>query len=225
MTENKTIFLSPSKLNLYQDCPYCFYLAMIYKKRRPEQPASTLPRGLDNLIKKYFDFYRSIKQLPPEIDKQIKGKLLEDQNLINEWRKTTAFSEPRVYLKELNTVIFGGLDECIIEDDKYIPADYKTRGYDLKEDSTSYYQTQMDCYNYLLYENGYQTANLAYLIYYIPKKINKDGVVNFKVEIHSLQTNKERFSKLVKSAVEILRSGKPKRNLNCQFCQWMDNID
>lgn len=82
---SKTIYLSPSKLTLFEECPLCFWLYMVKGIRRPEGPSSTLPRGMDNLIKEYFDRYRKIGEMPPEIKGKVQGKLLEDQELLNEW--------------------------------------------------------------------------------------------------------------------------------------------
>jgi len=86
---NKTIYLSPTSLSLFEECPLCFWLKIVKKISRPESPASTLPRGMDLLIKKYFDYYRKLKELPPEIKGKVRGSLLPDQQLIDEWQKTS----------------------------------------------------------------------------------------------------------------------------------------
>ncbi len=80
MPENSTTFyLSPSKLNLFLECPKCFWLHMRKGIKRPEQPSSTLPRGMDGLIKVYFDKYRKLDKLPPEIEGKVRERLLPDQ--------------------------------------------------------------------------------------------------------------------------------------------------
>lgn len=153
---NDIVYLSPSKLNLFQECQFCFWLHMVKKIHRPKEPSSTLPRGMDSLIKRYFDEYRALDKLPPELEGKVQGKLLSDQKLLNEWRKINQNSSPRFFDKKLNAYLFGGLDECFVDGDYYIPADYKTRGFGLKDYSLSYYQTQLDCYTFLLEAEGYK---------------------------------------------------------------------
>jgi len=41
--ENQTIYLSPSKINLFQEYPLCFWLHMVKRIHWPEGPTSTLP--------------------------------------------------------------------------------------------------------------------------------------------------------------------------------------
>lgn len=217
---SETIYLSPSKLILFQDCPCCFWLQEVKGIKRPKTPESTLPRGMDKLIKKYFDKYRALGKLPPEIEGKIRGKLISDQNLLNEWRKTSKNSHPRFFDKVLNAYLFGALDECFVDGSYYIPVDYKTRGVDLKKDSLSYYQTQLDCYTLLLEAEGYKHQYFGYLIYYIPVRVNNKGNVKFKIETHILKTNPDAVYKIFRNAVECLRGPKPPSHDKCQFCSW-----
>ncbi len=218
--QNKTIYLSPSKLNLFQDCPFCFWLQEIKGIYRPEGPKSTLPSGMDLLIKKYFDKYRFLNKLPPEIEGNVQGGLISDQKILNQWRSTYKNSQPQYFDQEFNAVLFGALDECLVDGDYYIPVDYKTRGFNLKEDSLSYYQTQLDCYTLLLEANGYKHLSFGYLIYYIPETVKENGLVKFKIEVYKIETDPKRAIEIFRQAVKLLRQPAPKPNSSCQFCSW-----
>jgi CRISPR/Cas system-associated exonuclease Cas4 (RecB family) len=222
--KNKTIYLSPSKLTLFLECPLCFWLDVVKGFSRPESPKSTLPRGLDLLIKNYFDYFRNRGELPPEIKGKVQGKLISNQKILNEWRSTYKNSKPRYFDKELNAVLFGGLDECLVDNEFYIPVDYKTRGFDLKEDSLLYYQIQLDSYTLLLEAEGLKHLSFGYLIYYIPQKIAENGLIKFKVEIYKVKTDPKRALKIFQEAVKTLRGPKPRSSLNCQFCSWGGNF-
>lgn len=161
MHNNQPIQLSPSSLNLFLECPLCFWLYKNEGISRPEGPSSSLPRGMDLLIKNYFDKYRSKGELPPELIGKVKGKPLNDQLLLNRWRSRA--EGLRYKDKELNAVLLGLLDECFVNEGVYIPVDYKTRGFDLKENSLSYHQIQLDCYAFLLEANGYRHPSFGYL--------------------------------------------------------------
>jgi len=193
---------------------------MVIGSHRLEPPTSPLPRGMDNLIKKYFDRYRKLGKLPPEIKGKVQGKLLPNQTLLNEWRKITKNSSPRFFDKKLNAYLFGGLDECFIDGEYYIPVDYKTRGYNLKENSLSFFQTQLDCYTFLLEAENYKHLSFGYLIYYIPIEVKENGEVKFSVEVHKIKTDPRRGYKVFKQAVECIRGPQPASHSKCKFCSW-----
>jgi len=220
INQNQTIYLSPSKLNLFQECPLCFWLHMVKGIHRPEGPFSSLPGGMDGLIKKYFDKYRGLNKMPPELEGKVQGRLLSDQDLLKEWRSVSKNSAPKYFDKELNACLFGALDECFVDGDYYIPVDYKTRGYDLKEDSTSFYQTQLDCYTFLLEAEGYKHLSFGYLVYYIPTEVGENGRVQFKVEAHKLETNPLRGYEVFREAVKCVRGSQPISHSQCKFCSW-----
>lgn len=222
MNNNKPIQLSPSSLNLFLECPKCFWLYKARDIHRPEGPVSSLPNGMDILIKEYFDKYRAVGKLPPEIAGKVEGKLFEDQNLLNnwrDWRNTKLKYEDR----KLNAILRGGLDECFVLGNAYIPVDYKTRGFALKKDSEKYYQTQLDCYTLLLEVNGYSHPSFGYLIFYIPKKIEENGIVRFSIEPKKVPTNPQKAKEIFEKAVEVLRRSAPASHSECQFCSWSND--
>ncbi|OQX84713.1 MAG: hypothetical protein B6D55_08540 [Candidatus Omnitrophica bacterium 4484_70.2] len=169
----KYFSLSPHTLTLFLECPRCFWFHMVKGKDfyRPETPSSTLPRGMDNLIKRYFDDYRKRKELPPEIS-HLNARLV-DEETIKKWRH---WRTGLVFKDESGSSLYGALDECVIEEDFYIPLDYKTRGFSLKEDSASFYVFQMSCYNFLLEKNGYKVKDYAYLVFYIPQEFKNTAL-------------------------------------------------
>jgi hypothetical protein len=218
----KSYFLSPSTLNIFVECPRCFWLKLNEKLSRPQQPSSTLPRGMDLLIKDYFDTYRSKNELPPELVGKLKGGLFSNLELLNRWRNWQ--SGLRFKDETLGgSVLFGALDDCIVEDGLYIPLDYKTRGFDLKEDSTSYYLNQISFYSLLLEKNGYRTTSFGYLVFYILKELSENGMAKFEITVIKIDTDINKSYSIFKNAVEILNGPIPSMNTKCTFCQWAKN--
>ena len=217
----KNYRLSPTSLNLFLECPRCFWLKIKEDIKRPEQPASTLPRGMDILIKKYFDKWRP-HEYPPELKGKISGKLIQDQALLNRWRNWRTGLQ---YVDSSlgNSLIFGALDECFVDGDVYMPADYKTRGFELKEGSIEYFQNQLNCYTFLLEKNNYKVNNKAYLIYYILESVENNGVSKFKVDLIEMKTYPDDAYKTFKSAIEVLNRPLPDLNSACTFCAWVQN--
>lgn len=213
--------LSPSSLAVYNDCPRCFWLQMKEKKRRPSGGFPSLPAGMDNVIKKYYDKYKG--SLPPELKNGVEGVLMEDRELLNKWRNWQ--SGLKYEDKKRNAILFGALDDCLQVGKKYAPLDYKTRGYPPKSRGELYYQHQLDAYSLLLFKNKYPITDFAYLVYYFPKSVEENGVVNFYVEGHKVMVKTDRALKMFEDAVDFLRGEEPSVHTykeSCAFCSWAE---
>lgn len=211
--------ISPTTgLNLFKACPRCFWLHYNKKVHRPRGIFPSLPGGMDLVIKDYFDQYR--QGLPPEIEGQVVGQLVPDVNLLNKWRNWRTGLE--YHDEGRDAMLFGALDDCLIDDGYYIALDYKTRGFPPKDgDSARYYQTQLDTYSLLLSENGYPVRDFAYLVYYYPKTVKENGVVEFYVKTVKVDTDLKRAKKTFEDAVDLLGEPMPKRHSDCEYCCWL----
>lgn len=212
------IMLSPSALNLFEDCPRCFWLEKREKIRRPRGIFPSLPGGMDLAIKAYFDGYRAKGELPPELRGRVRGKLFEDMKLLDVWR-SWKLTDLHHADSSLNAVLSGALDDCLVDDGLHIPLDYKTRGFELKEDSTGYYQTQLDSYCLILESSGFGTAGIAYLVYYWPKEVGENGMVRFHVQPMEVKTDSAAAKRLFEDAVNLLRFDiPPNPSAECEYC-------
>ncbi len=214
----KSIVLSPSSLNLFLECPKCFWLAQNKGIHRPSGAFPSLPGGIDSILKEYFDKFREKGVLPPEIKGKVIGKLLDDKSLIAKWRANRVGI--RFYDEKLDAELMGALDECLVEDDYYIPVDYKTRGWLAKEDSHSYYQNQLNVYTLLLERNGYKHKNFAYILFYSPKEVIGDGKILFNVEPRRVVVYPRHAYAVFEKAVKVLRGPQPESHSTCDFCAW-----
>jgi PD-(D/E)XK nuclease superfamily len=219
--DNKTIRLSPTTgLGLFAECPKCFWLHYNEGVHRPRGIFPSLPGGMDLVIKDYFDKYRG--SLPPEIEGRVQGVLLPDVNLMNQWRNWRTGLEYKD--EKRNAVLFGALDDCLIQGDLLIPLDYKTRGFaPVEGDSEKYYQAQLDTYALLLAENGYKTESFAYLVYYFPKEVKEAGQVFFEVKPVKIGTDLVRAKQRFEQAVDLLNGPMPEKHSNCEYCSWISD--
>ncbi len=217
----KTIRLSPTTgLNLFRECPRCFWLHYNKKVKRPRGIFPSLPGGMDIVLKIYFDQYRG--ELPPELEGNVVGHLMPDVELMNKWRNWRTGLD--YHDKERDAVLFGALDECLVDGEFYIPLDYKTRGSAPKPgDSERYYQTQLDTYSLLLNANGYKTKDFAYLVYYYPEEAKRASIVKFSIEAIKVETNLKRIENTFRDAVESLKGPIPKHHSKCEYCSWIND--
>ncbi len=222
-TATKPLRLSPSKLNLFRECPRCFWLDKVRRIERPRGIYPSLPNGMDRVIKTYFDGLRSARALPKELEGNLpKGvTLYPDQEQLDRWRNWRTGLE---YQDQDGSMLFGAVDDVLVAGTRHIPFDYKTKGsVTSEEDAIKYYQNQLDCYALLLQENGLPVADYGVLLYYSPKQVNGSGAVAFENQCLKIPIDVERARQVFRDAVAIVRGPLPPTN-DCKFCAWFEEL-
>jgi len=209
---------SPSSLSLLKECPKCFWLKFRQNISRPSTIFPSLPSGMDRILKVHFDTCRAKGVLPPELA-SLNGevKLFDNMALLDVWRNN--FKGVR-WTDEKNFVLSGAVDEILQKGDKLVVLDFKTRGFPVKDDTASYYQDQLDIYNFLLRKNGYKTEDYAYLLIYHPDKVCANGDVVFHKDLKKVKTNPENANTILEKAVSLLEGDMPATDGECGFCGW-----
>jgi len=218
--------LSASTLNLLNDCPRCFWLKFKKKKERPRGIFPTLPSGMDNVIKKYFDTYREKNELPKELQEEIPNSTLypdhENIRKWRDWRTGLNYTSPK------GIKLIGAFDDIVVhKDDTISPLDYKTRGFPPKSiiDSEKYYGLQLSVYSFLLKQNKYKISGQGYLIYYYPKEIKDNGIVQFNIKPVRIGEDPKYAIDMCTKALEILESDKiPKASPGCEYCSYIESM-
>ncbi len=208
--------LSPTTLNLMEDCPRCFWLQLNSNILRPNGIFPSLPSGMDRVLKTHFDSFRDRKALPPELH-GVNAELFSNTELLDAWRnnrKGIQFNDDK------GNLIKGAVDDMLQKDGKLIVLDFKTRGFPVKEDTSGYYQLQLDVYNFLLRKTGYETEDYAYLLFYMPREVGKGGEFIFNSELVKMATSTKNAEKAISKALEILQGKIPEINKDCKFCEW-----
>lgn len=205
MSAKGKVLLSPSTLNLFRECPRCFWLQVKGKVSRPKVMPS-LPIGMDKVIKEHFDQYRG--SLPPVLQGKVDGKL--------------PLERAGTLLYENNGVVLKGiLDEWLeTPDGCIIPMDHKTRASAPAEGGVlPIYTFQMSTYTFLLEKTGRKTKNLAHLLYYYPLAAALPSV-EFGVTVETVTTEPESVQAVIDGAVQCLAGEIPQPSEKCEFCGW-----
>ena len=218
--------LSPSSLNLMQECPRCFWLDKHDAWKRPSGIFPSLPSGMDRVLKNHFDKFMKKGKMPPELcdNKECKNlKLFDDENLLLVWRNNF---KGIIWTDENGNILHGAVDNLLVnkKNEKLIILDYKTRGFPLKEDTAEHYQLQLDIYNFLLKQNDYETENFAYLLFYVPKEVLETGEVVFDAELVKMNVSAERGEKAFKDALKLLDGPCPKKHEE-EICPWCELLN
>ncbi len=219
-----TYKLSPSSLTLLEECPRCFWLQVVKKIRRPSGPMSSLPNGIDIRLKHHFDRFRENNEMPPELKlHKVDAKLFMDMNLLRKWRVSMKGIEYND--KDNDIYLHGAIDDLLEKDGKIIVLDFKTRGFDLKEDTAHMYQDKLNVYNFLLRKNGFKTHDYSYLLFYMPEKILESGEFVFKTELVKMNVNVEHAERLFQKAIKLLHEEEPPNpKQECKFCLWAKGV-
>ena len=213
------IKVSPSAVGMLLECPRCLWLYANEGVKRPRGIFPSLPGGMDEIFKRYFDKYRKKGKLPPEIDGKVEGKLFTDLRVLEPWRNID-FGRGGLYAQfpELDIALRGAIDELLInENQEYVMFDFKTRGYPTKEDTHKHYQHQLDLYTLLFEKNDLKPADYGYLLFFWPKEYHERGV-SFNSELKKLRVSPERGMKILQEVYDVVTTEMPQAHEKCIYC-------
>jgi hypothetical protein len=162
--------LSRSKIDLFIECPRCFYLDNKLGTARPRGPAFTLNVAVDALFKKEFDAYRTKKEPHPLMTEYGISAIPFSHKMLNTWREN--FEGIEYAHKPTGFTISGAIDD-VWEDKngKLIVVDYKATAKDGTIETLSdsswedQYKRQIGVYQWLLIQNGFDVSNTGYFVY------------------------------------------------------------
>jgi hypothetical protein len=161
--------ISRTKIDLFLNCPRCFYLDRRLGVSQPSSPPFSLNNAVDELLKKEFDGYRAAgKPHPLCLENSIDAVPYAHQDL-DKWRDALrggiTFCMPGTNLK-----ICGGIDDVWINSrGELIIADYKATSkkaeVSLDADWQIAYKRQIEIYQWLFRKNGFKVHPIAYFVY------------------------------------------------------------
>lgn len=218
------IKISPSGISYLLECPRCLWLHINENKKRPRGIYPSLPDGMDNVFKKYFDEYRGRGELPPEIDGKIEGKLFDDVKLLNSWREFNfGRGGIRAEIPEYDMLLSGAIDDLLVSpDNKFTLFDFKTRGYPTKEDTHEHYRHQLDLYALLFEKNGLALTGYGYLLFFWPESYGL-GMANFRTELVKMDVSPSRGMSVLQKVRSIIDSPTPATHQACEYCIYRES--
>lgn len=219
-----TYTLSPSTLNLYLECPRCFYLSAKEKIWRPRGPFPSIASGMDQRVKEEFDSYRVTGSSPPQL-REIGLELFKDVKLLEVWRDNKRGLR---WQDEKGNTLMGAIDDVLVQDDgTFTVIDYKTKGFDIKEEpltKRSSYKFQLETYAVLFQKNGYRVTDHAYLFFSIPQS-KLGSYVQFREVLLGFKLDLQRPEKVFREALSLLDQPQlPQRGGSCDYCRREERI-
>ncbi len=222
--------LSRSKLELFTQCPRCFWLGERLKIKRPSSPPFQINKAIDELFKKEFDSYRAKKKPHPlMVDNQIQAVPYQHVDL-DKWRHN--FTGVATLHKPTNLFIFGAVDDIWVNDaGELIVVDYKATSKNgeimLDADWQIMYKRQMEIYQWLLRANNFKVSDTGYFVY-TNARLDLDGFfdkLEFRTKIISYTGDDSWVEPAIKEMKKCLEGeipavGTAAMGGECEFCAY-----
>lgn len=228
--------LSRSKIDLFIECPRCFYIDRRLGTGRPPGFPFNLNSAIDALLKKEFDLHRAENKAHP-LQKKYKIKAVPfAHEMLDQWRHN--FTGLQYLHKPTNLLIFGAIDDLWIDQKKkeLFIVDYKATSTNkeitLNEKWKDCYKRQMEIYQWLARHQKelkkYKISKTGYFVYCNGKTDNKafDKKLEFDVHLLPYEGDDAWIIKTLKEIKQCLDSTKiPKASYRCDYCAYTNAIE
>jgi len=217
--------LSRSKIELFTECPRCFYLDRRCGVGRPPGFPFTLNSAVDALFKKEFDTHRYNGTKHPLMEQYGVDAVPFAHDMINEWREN--FKGVQYFHRPTNLVITGAVDDIWVNPKgELIVVDYKATSteYEITLDAEyrQGYKRQMEIYQWLLRQNGFAVSDTGYFVYANGQKDRAafDGKLEFTVVLLAYKGDDSWVEPRLHDIVACLNGDLPDANPTCEYCAY-----
>ena len=228
----KPFKLSRSKIDLFLECPRCFYIDRRLGVGRPPGFPFNLNSAVDTLLKQEFDMYRKRGASHPLIEKYGVDARPVPHDSLDKWRHN--FTGVQYLHEPTNLMIFGAIDD-LWQNTKgeYIVVDYKAtaksgRITKLNNGWHKGYKRQMEIYQWLLRRNDLEVSDTGYFVYCNGQTDREafNGKLEFDVTLIAYKGNDDWVEQAIEEAHACLCSAHiPDASKDCDYCAYRAAAD
>jgi len=218
--------LSRSKIDMFLQCPRCFYLDRKLGLGRPSMPGWSLNICVDQLLKNEFDLLRKKGQAHELMKKYKIDAVPFSHPDMEEWRNNFVGKQ---YLHEgTNLLIFGAVDDIWVnKKEELLIVDYKatstTEEISLDDEFKQGYKKQMEVYQWIFRQSGFKVSDTGYFVFANAGKNRPkfDARLEFELQIISHKGDTSWVEPTLLAMKKCLESGKiPDSDPDCEFCRY-----
>ena len=221
--------ISRSKIELFTECPRCFWLETVKGIKRPDTPPFLINSAVDQLLKREFDVYRAKgEQHPWQIEFKVDAKPYAHEKL-DEWREN--FVGVQFEHAPSNLVIFGAVDDVWVNPQgELIVVDYKATAKDKEITELGpiggwhdVYRRQMEVYQWLLRQLGFSVSDTGYFVYAngIAKNDGFFNKVEFRTNVFPYKGDSNWVEERIMELKKVLDQGDiPEVGSRCTYCPY-----
>ncbi|PIR69858.1 MAG: hypothetical protein COU47_00255 [Candidatus Niyogibacteria bacterium CG10_big_fil_rev_8_21_14_0_10_46_36] len=227
--DKKPFKISRSKIDLFFECPRCFYLDRRLGVGRPPGFPFAINSAVDFLLKKEFDIHRTKNTKHPLIEKYGVDAIPVAHEQLDEWREN--FKGIQFYHEPTNLIITGAIDD-LWQNSKgeYIVVDYKATSKDeeiteLNKPWQDGYKRQMEVYQWLLRKNGHPVSDTGYFVYCNGRTDKEafDGKIEFDITLIAHKGNDSWVEPTIQELHQCLIADEtPDSKPVCDYCAYAD---
>ena len=160
--------VSRTKIELFIQCPRCFWLDARLGITRPSGPPFNINKAIDELFKKEFDSYRQKAMPHPLMVEYSVDAIPMQHDKLDTWRAN--FTGVSTLHEPTNFWVFGAIDDIWIDSKgQAVVVDYKATAKDqdvtIDSDWQMSYKRQLEVYQWLLRHNGLEVSSTGYFVY------------------------------------------------------------
>ncbi len=228
---DKPFKISRSKIDLFVECPRCFYIDRRLGTGRPPGFPFNLNNAVDALLKAEFDRHRAAGTAHPLQSAYGLDAIPAPHAEIDAWREN--FKGVRYLHEPTNLLITGAIDDLWIDaDGRYLVVDYKATAKNepvtsLDQAWQSGYKRQMEVYQWLLRNNGLDVADTGYFVYCTgnPKAAAFDGKIDFDVHLIAYTGSDTWVDQTIIDLHGCLNAdGIPQPGADCDYCAYIGAV-
>lgn len=229
-SSKKPFKISRSKLELFMECPRCFYVDRRLGIGRVPGFPFTLNVAVDHLLKKEFDTHRANGTPHPLMQQYGIDAIPFAHDDLDKWREN--FVGVQYRHEPTNFIVFGAVDDVWQSPDgKLIVVDYKATSTDkeisLDDEWRLGYKRQMEIYQWLLRRNGFDVSNRGYFVYVNGNKDCEafDGKLEFSVKLLPYDGKDDWVEEAVQYAHDCLMDERiPNLTEGCEWCEYVNDM-
>jgi CRISPR/Cas system-associated exonuclease Cas4 (RecB family) len=232
--ESKSPFrISRSKIDLYLECPRCFYLDQRLGINRPSWPAFSLNLAVDALLKNEFDLLRKNGQKHELMEKYGVDAIPFKHKDLPVWRNDDyQFKGAFCLHAETNLIISGIIDDIWINpQEELMIVDYKststTKEISLEDEYKQKYKRQVELYQWIFKQKGFKVATTSYFVFANAgsNRPKFDGKLEFELTLVPHQGDLSWIEPTLKEIKTCLNSQQtPPAAAACEHCAYRKSV-
>jgi RecB family exonuclease len=221
--------ISRSKIELYTQCPRCFYMDVRLGLSRPSTPPYTLNSAVDNLLKNEFDLLRKTGEKHELMKKYAVDAIPFSHPDLPQWRGEVTAFEGALVVDEKSNLLINGLVDDVWQDSKgnLVMVDYKStssaKAPSLDDEWKQSYKRQIEVYQWIFRKLGFPVSKVGYFVFAnAMKNLPKfDGKLEFEMSILPYEGNPDWVDLTLLEIRELLNSEAiPAPAHECEYCAY-----
>ncbi len=219
--------ISRSKIDLFHECPRCFYLDQRLGIKRPDSYPLSLNIAVDELLKKEFDVLRAAGNPHPLMKQYGIEAVPFAHDDLDTWRDSLR-NGIKYHDPETNLIIRGGIDDVWKNSSGELHiVDYKATAKQsevtLDAEWQDGYKRQAEVYQWLFRKNGFAVSDTAYFVYAngdtSPDRF--DAQLTFRISIIPYVGNDAWIQSIITALHACLMAERtPAPNPDCTYCTY-----